>query len=102
MTDALLIGATGANFSAPSGSALASAAIPVDASGGIPKYVRVSVASGAIYFKLAKGAATAAVTDTLIAVSDSQIISCAGCDHFSAWGIGGIIVGTITPLENAA
>lgn len=100
MTDALMIGATGVAFSAPNGSASAGAAIPTTASAALPKYVRVSVATGAIYFRLSVGASNAVTTDTLIAVSDSQIIAVSGNTHFSTYGIGAAITGVITPLEN--
>lgn len=99
--NALFIGVTGTNFSAPNGSASAGAAIPNAADGNLPKFVRVSVASGAIYFRLSKGASNATTSDTLIAVSDSQVIAVSGNTHFSAYGIGAIVVGVITPLENA-
>lgn len=99
--DVLFIGATGTNFTAPNGSASASAAIPHAANGSLPKYVRVSVAAGSIYFRLDKTSATALTTDTLISVSDSQIIAVSGNDKFSAYGIGAAIVGVITPLENS-
>lgn len=98
--DALRLGATGVAFSAPNGSATAGAALPTDASGNNPKFIRVSVASGAIYFRLSKGASNAITTDTIIAVSDSQIIQVGGNTHFSVYGIGAVIVGTVTPLEN--
>lgn len=101
MTDSLMIGAAGVNFSAPSGSASAGVAIPVDSSGSRPKYVHVALASGAVYFKLSIGAANAVTTDPIIAVSDSQNLAVSGYTHFSAYGIGGIVVGVITPLENA-
>jgi len=101
MTDSLMIGATGKNFSAPNGSASAGATIPTGADGTNPKYVRVSVSTGAIYFRLSVGASNAVTTDTIIAVSDSQIFSVSGNTHFSAYGIGAVVVGTITPLENA-
>lgn len=98
----LFIGATGVNFSAPNGSASASASIPNGADGNRPKYIRVSVASGAIYFKLDPTSATATNTDTLIAVSDSQIIAVSGNTKFSAYGIGAVVVGVVTPLEDIA
>lgn len=100
MTDALFIGAAGTNFSAPSGSASASASIPNASDGNPPKFVRVSVASGAIYFKMDPTSATATTSDPIIAVSDSQILAVSGNRKFSAYGIGAIVVGTITPLEN--
>lgn len=101
MTDSLMIGAIGTNFSAPNGSASAGAAIPVNAGGVVPKYVRVSVSSGAVYFRLSVGASNATTGDTCIAVSDSQILSVSGNTHFSAYGIGAIVIGVITPLENS-
>lgn len=100
MDDALYIGATGVNFSAPNGSASASATIPNAADGNPPKFVRVSVASGAIYFRLDTASATALTSDALIAVSDSQIFAVSGNRKFSAYGIGAAITGVITPLEN--
>lgn len=101
MTDALFIGATGTNFTAPNGSASASATIPNAADGNPPKFVRVSIAAGSIYFRMDPTSATALTSDTLIAVSDSQVFAVSGNRKFSAYGIGAAITGVITPLENA-
>lgn len=100
MDNALYIGATGVNFSAPNGSASASATIPNAADGNPPKFVRVSISSGAIYFRMDPATATAVTSDTLIAFSDSQIFAVSGNRKFSAYGIGAAITGVITPLEN--
>lgn len=100
MTEAIYTNAAGVNFTAPSGSASASASIPVDASGQLPKYIRVSIASGAIYFKQDPTSATAVNTDPIIGASDSQILKVTGA-KFSAYGIGASITGVVTPLENA-
>lgn len=100
MTDSLMIGATGVNFSAPNGSASVSASIPNGADGNPPKYIRVSVSSGAIYFRLDPTSATAVTTDVMIVVSDSQVMAVSGNRKFSAYGIGAAITGVITPLEN--
>lgn len=100
MTDSLMIGVTGKAFTAPNGSASTPATIPVAASGDNPKYVRVSVASGSIYFRLSVGSSNAVTTDTMICVSDSQILAVSGNTYFSAYGEGAAIKGVITPLEN--
>lgn len=97
---ALMLGASGVNFTAPNGSASVSAAIPNAKDGNLPKYIRVSVAIGSIYFTLDPVSATATPNDTLIAVSDSQIIAVGTNSKFSAYGIGGAVVGVVTPLEN--
>jgi hypothetical protein len=101
MTDSLMIGVTGVAFSAPSGSASASATLPNTSDGNPPKYVRVSVASGSIYFRMDPSSATALTTDPIVSVSDSMIFAVSGNRKFSAYGIGGVVVGVVTPLENA-
>lgn len=99
-SEPIFVGAAGVNFSAPNGSASAAAALPTGADGNIPKYVRVAVASGAVYFHLDTGTGTAANTDPIVTVSDSAVFAVSGNKKYSVWGIGAVITGTVTPLEN--
>lgn len=101
MTDSLMVGVTGVAFSAPSGSASASATLPNCLDGNPPKFVRVAVTSGNVYFRMDPTSATAVTTDPIVSTSDSQIFAVSGNRKFSVYGIGGITVGVVTPLENA-
>lgn len=100
MKNVINTNAAGTNFSAPSGSASVLANIPLDASGQIPKFIRVAVASGAIYFHQDSASTTATTTDPIVGVSDATVFKVTGT-KYSAYGIGGIVVGVVTPLEDA-
>lgn len=100
MDDVLFLGAVGTNISAPNGSSSAATAIPVASDGNAPKVIRVSAASGSIYFAIGKSSVAATTGHTIISVSDSQRIQVGSNTHVAVWGIGAVIPVVVTPLEN--
>lgn len=96
----LHLGAVGLNAAAGSGASSSANAMPVNAAGGTPKFIRVA-AQDSVYF--AKGGASIAATDDdiLIQKGDSVVLATDGATHWAAWGIGGAHIVVVTPLENS-
>lgn len=79
---AVSINANGTTLTSTSVSS--SAAIPVDASGNVPRYVRI-VATAAAYVKLGIGSATATTSNILVQPSDSILLHIpSGVTHIAA------------------
>lgn len=94
----LAVNATGLSLTTSGTSA--SGAIPVDGSGGVPRYIRVA-ATVACYFRLGKTAATAVATDMLIQPGDAVILATNGRDFAAAIQVTAAGVCNITPLDNS-
>lgn len=79
----------------------ASATVPNDSAGNLPRYVRIA-ATAAAYVRFGKTTATAVTTDMLIQPGDSQIVALpAGCDKVAA--IQEVAAGkvVVSPLDNS-
>lgn len=93
----ITVTATGVNITTSGTSA--SATIPNDSAGNIPRYIRIA-ATAAAYVRIGKTSATAVTTDMLIQPADAVIIATDGCDKVAA--IQEVAAGkvSVTPLEN--
>lgn len=92
---------TSVGFSAATGAASASAAIPNDSSGRAPNYIRVS-ARNECYVKLGTSSVAATTNDVLIQPADSLILQVPkGITHIAY--IQGTAAGqvNVVPLENS-
>lgn len=98
MDDAVSVIASGITLTASATSA--SATIPNDSAGRIPRYVRLS-ATQSIYVKLGKTTATAVAGDMMVQPGDAVIVMTSGCDKIACLqaATGGIL--QVSPLENA-
>lgn len=95
---AMQIVATGVNITTSGTSA--SATIPNDASGNLPKYVRVACTAAA-YVRLGKTTATAVTTDMLInPTGDGIVLQVSGNDKIAAIQVAAAGVVQVSPLEN--
>jgi hypothetical protein len=94
-----IISKTGANIT--TGAASADITIPLDSSGNVPRYLRLS-ATAACTFRTGSGAQTAVATDCQIQPGDSLIISLPG-GHTHIAAIQVTVAGqlNVTPLENS-
>lgn len=72
MDDYITVTAVGTTIT--TGAASASATIPTDSAGNIPRYVRVS-ATAACYVKIGVSAATATANDILVQPADAVILA---------------------------
>lgn len=72
MDDYITVTAVGSTIT--TGAASASATIPTDSAGNIPRYVRVS-ATAACYVKIGVSAATATANDILVQPADAVILA---------------------------
>ena len=98
-SDCPLINATGVSITTSGTSA--SATIPNDASGNIPKYVRLT-ATVAAHVRFGKTSATAVTTDMLIQPNDSLVVAVpGGCDKVAAIQNAAAGVVIVSPLENS-
>lgn len=79
--------------------ASASATIPSDASGNIPKFIRVA-ASAAAYVKLGKSSATATNVSMMVQPGDAVTMATLGNDKIAALQVAGAGVVQVSPLEN--
>lgn len=89
--------ADGANIA--TGAASASATIPNDNSGSIPRFVRV-VATAAAYVKLGKGSATATNVCMMVQPGDAVVMATLGNDKIAALQVSAAGVVQVSPLEN--
>lgn len=81
--------------------ASASATIPNNSSGNLPRYVRIA-ATAAAYVRFDKTTATAVTTDMLVQPGDSQILAVpAGCDKVAAIQDAAAGKVQVSPLENS-
>ena len=95
--DAITVVATG--FSAVTGAASARSAIPTNASGGAPNYIRVS-GRNECYVRVGSVAVVATANDALIQPADSLILKVGGQTHIAY--IQGTTAGlvNVVPLED--
>ena len=87
-------------FTAATGAASARSAIPVDASGNIPNYIRIAGTNS--FFKLGTATVTATSNDSMVQPGDSQIIAVPkGMTHIAYIqnGVAGQI--NVVPCENS-
>src|SRR4051812_30799990 len=93
------IAATGVNITTSGTSA--SATIPLDSSGAIPRYVRIASSAGA-FIRFGKTTATAVTTDMLVQPGDSIIMAVpAGCDKVAGIQVTAAGALQVSPLENS-
>ena len=77
----------------------ASATIPNDSAGNLPRYVRVA-STAAAYVRLGKTSATAVTTDILVQPADAFILAVGGNDKIAAIQDTAAGKVQISPLEN--
>lgn len=94
---ALQIFATGVNIT--TGAASAGSAIPVDSSGALPRYVRIT-ASVAACVRIGPGAQTAVATDAVVQPGAPLIIATNGCTHVAAIQQTAAGVVQVSPVED--
>lgn len=94
--ESLTIVATGANIA--TGAASASAAIPNNAAGSRPRYIRVAVTQPA-YIKIGSGAQVATTNDILVNPNNAIILASKGCDTIAALAVGTAGACQVSPLE---
>lgn len=91
------VGATGVNQA--SGATSAGAALPNDASGNRPRFVRVA-STAAVYFRFGQGGVpTAVATDILVQPGDAVVLDTSGNSHFAVLQVAAAGVVVVTPLE---
>lgn len=95
--EAITVVTTG--FSAATGAASARTAIPTNAAGAAPNYIRVS-ARNECYIKVGSVAVTATANDVLVQPADSLILRVGGNTHVAY--IQGVAAGlvNVVPLED--
>lgn len=81
------------------GAASARIAIPVDASGNVPRFIRVA-ATAESYVKLGGSTVAATANDLLIQPADAAILSTNGATHIAHIQGGASAKVNIVPLEN--
>lgn len=88
---------TGVNIT--TGAVSAGSALPVDSSGAVPRYVRISV-TAATYVRLGPGAQTAVSTDMLVNPNDAVILATLGRTNVA--GIQVTLAGVlqVSPVED--
>lgn len=77
----------------------ASATIPNDSAGNLPRYIRVA-ATVAACVRIGKTTATAVTTDLQVQPGDAVILSTNGCDKIAAIQVAAAGVVQVSPLEN--
>lgn len=94
-----VISVTQSGFTAATGAASARTALPVDAAGNRPRYIRVAAINES-YIKLGDATVVATANDMLIQPADSELIAVSGATNIAY--IQGAAVGKINvvPLEN--
>lgn len=92
------IAATGARIT--TGAASASASVPFNSAGNLPRYIRVA-ATAAAHVRLGIGSATAVNTDVMVQPGDPLIMAVMNCDTVAAIQEAAAGVVTVTPLENS-
>lgn len=90
---------TAAGVNITTGAASASATIPNDSAGNLPRYIRVS-ASAAAYVKLGIGSATATANDTMVQPGDALIMAISGNNKIAALQVSAAGAVQVSPLEN--
>jgi len=96
----ITLGIAGAGANVASGATSAGAAIPTNASGVLPRQVRVA-ATAALYFRFGLGSVpTAVATDILIQPGDSEVLDVCGRTHFAVLQVAAAGVCVVTPLES--
>lgn len=79
----------------------ASATVPNDSAGNLPRYVRIA-ATAAAYVRFGKTTATAITTDMLIQPGDSQVVALpGGCDKVAAIQVLAAGQVQVSPLDNS-
>lgn len=95
---ALQVSVTGANITTSASSA--DVAVPNDAAGTVPKYVRIA-ATAAAHVRIGSGAQTAVATDLLVQPGDAVVLQCpAATPHVAAIQDAAAGKVTVTPLDN--
>ena len=93
----LQIFATGINIT--TGTVSAGSAIPLNTSGAVPKFIRIT-ASVAACVRIGTGAQTAVDTDAVVQPTAPLIIATMGCTHVAAiqQSVAGVV--QVSPLED--
>lgn len=90
---------TAPGFSAATGAASASTAIPVDSAGNKPRYIRVA-GINACYVKLGQSGVVATNADVLIQPADREIMTVSGATHIAYIQDSAAGRVSVVPLEN--
>lgn len=81
------------------GAATASASIPLDSAGNLPRFVRIA-ATGESYVKLGGSGVTATTNDMLIQPADAATVAVNGATNFAYIQGGASAKVNVVPLEN--
>lgn len=93
------LGTAAPGTSLASGAVSAGAAIPNEASGNRPRFVRVA-ATAALYFRFGQGGVPTAVAgDILVQPGDAVVLNTNGSTHFAVLQVAAAGVVVVTPLE---
>lgn len=95
---AITVAATGVAITTSGTSA--SATIPLDSSGNVPKYIRVS-ATVAACVRIGNGTPVAVTTDLLVQPGDAVVLATCGLTKISAIQANAPGAVQVSPLENA-
>jgi hypothetical protein len=76
-------------------------AIPIDSSGGIPRFIRIAATAPAAV-RIGAGPQSALVTDLQVQPGDAVVISTNGATHIAARQVSGPGIVQVSPLENLA
>jgi len=93
----LQIFATGINIT--TGAASAGATIPLNTSGVVPKFIRIT-ASVSACVRIGTGAQTAVATDAVVQPGEALIIATLGCTHVAAIQQAAAGVVQVSPVED--
>lgn len=95
--DFITVSVTG--IAIPTTGTSASATLPLDSAGAVPRFVRIS-ATFAACVRLGTGAQTAVTTDLQVQPGDSVIVSTNGRTHIGAIQVAAAGVVQVSPVEN--
>lgn len=96
--NAITVAATGVAMATTGTSA--NATIPLDSSGNVPKYIRIS-ATVAATVRIGSGTPVALTTDLLVQPGDAVILATSGCTKVAAIQVSAPGVVQVSPMENA-
>lgn len=96
--DAISVVKTGSNIT--TGAASASVAIPTDASGGIPRYVRLAC-TAACYVKIGPSGVSAVVGDMIINPGGGEVLKTHNLGYIAALQVTAAGILQISPMEDA-
>lgn len=96
--EAMRIAAGGSTITAPSGSSSAASAIPNNAAGVIPQYVRVQV-DGFASIRFGNNSVSATANDTRLNANNYAVFEVRGYTHFAVFGVGAARDVNVAPIE---